>query len=310
MIGIVDIGYYLPESHTSNAERKEAFAIDDAFIDKKIGFRTLARKQAGEETSDLCIRAFEDLQSRRTIDPVDVDCVVVVTQNPDGHGIPHTSAVLHHGLGLKPGVAAFDVGLACTGYVYGLDIARSFMESNRFKTGLLFTADPYSKILDSSDRDTELLFGDAATCTLLGEDSVYSIGRPRYSTHGERRDAIAVDPSTGKLGMKGRDVYMFVIKNVPGEVRACLESAGLSTGDVELYLFHQGSRIMVESLARQLRLETDRAPFLAAETGNTVSSSIPLLLAGRLGGGPPRILISGFGVGLGAATVILERAQS
>lgn len=306
MIGIKDIGTYVPASGVSNLERATAAGKDEAFIGK-IGFEYLARRTPGQETSDLCVAAFDDLLARTGLDRSAIDCIIVCTQNPDAHGIPHTSAVVHRKLGLGQGVASFDISLGCSGYVYGLAVATSFMQANGLSNGLLFTADPYSKILDPADWDTELLFGDAATVTWLGRDPVYTCRPAMFGSDGSLGHSITVPAEGDTLRMLGSNVFKFTMTVVPAQITAYLEREGLQLDQVDLCLLHQGSRFIVESMARRLGIPAERAPFGARRTGNTVSSSIPLLLGERLAEPPARVLLSGFGVGLSWATMLLDR---
>lgn len=255
----------------------------------------------------MCVRAFEGLDRR----PDAVDCLVVCTQNPDGSGLPHTSAVVHGKLGLPAQCACFDVSLGCSGYVYGLSIVQSFMQQNRLARGLLFTADPYSKIIDPKDKNTALLFGDAATVTLLDaaeQPGRWRMGPFRFATRG--KDGAALENRAGTLAMNGRAVFNFSATEVPPQVSALLADAGLKAEDVDLFLFHQGSRFIVDQLAKRLDLPAAKVPVNLAEQGNTVSSSLPLLLQEHLGDSRlRRILLSGFGVGLSWASCLLTRAE-
>ena len=113
-----------------------------------------------------------------------IDCLVVVTQNPDGDGLPHTSAIVHAKLNLKTSCAVFDISLGCSGYVYSLSIIKSFMESNSLKNGLLFTCDPYSKIIDINDKNTSMLFGDAATVTMMNTKPKLLLDKFIFATSG------------------------------------------------------------------------------------------------------------------------------
>lgn len=307
MIGITDIACYLPPATLSNLERAAAAAKSPEFIRDKIGFLRVLRKAPAQETSDLCVAAFTALQAKRSIDKSAIDCLVVCTQNPDGHGLPHTAAVLQAKLGLSQQVAAFDISLGCSGFVYGLGVVAGFMEVNGFKHGLLFTADPYSKILDPADLDTALLFGDAATVTYLTAQPVYRPLKSRFATDGRLGHSIQVPRAGGRLAMLGSNVFKFTMTVVPEQIEACLKDNSLSKDEVDLYLFHQGSKFIVDNLGKKLGLAPERAPFEAAETGNTVSSTLPLMLERRLQAGPPRILMSGFGVGLSWATTVLQR---
>lgn len=307
MIGISALASYVPALRLSNYERKAEFGIDDEFIVQKLGVERVSRKAPGEETSDMCVRAFEGLDRR----PDAVDCLVVCTQNPDGSGLPHTSAVVHGKLGLPAQCACFDVSLGCSGYVYGLSIVQSFMQQNRLARGLLFTADPYSKIIDPKDKNTALLFGDAATVTLLDaaeQPGRWRMGPFRFATRG--KDGAALENRAGTLAMNGRAVFNFSATEVPPQVSALLADAGLKAEDVDLFLFHQGSRFIVDQLAKRLDLPAAKVPVNLAEQGNTVSSSLPLLLQEHLGDSRlRRILLSGFGVGLSWASCLLTRAE-
>jgi 3-oxoacyl-[acyl-carrier-protein] synthase-3 len=310
MIGIKSIGRYIGSETVSNLARSEQAGKDKAFISDKIGFESLARIPAGMETSDMCVAAFADLQQAAPIRNDDIDCLIVCTQNPDACGLPHTSAIVHKKLGLKYDVACFDISLGCSGYVYGLSVIESFMRANDLRCGLLFTADPYSRIIDPADWDTELLFGDAATATWLGEDPVYRCRPAMFATDGSLGHSIAVSAGSGKLGMLGSNVFKFSMTVVPEQIDRYLARESLSRDDIDVFLFHQGSRFIVENLTKKMRLPAAKVPFEATGVGNTVSSSLPLLLQPRLQSAPERILMSGFGVGLSWATMILEVVHS
>jgi 3-oxoacyl-[acyl-carrier-protein] synthase-3 len=309
MIGIKAIGRYIGSEKVSNLARSELAGKDSAFISDKIGFESLARLPAQLETSDMCVSAFADLQRTAPLRKDDVDCLIVCTQNPDAHGLPHTSAIVHKKLGLKYDVACFDVSLGCSGYVYGLSVIDSFMRANNMRCGLLFTADPYSRIIDPHDWDTELLFGDAATVTWVGADPIYRCRSATFGTDGSLGHSIAVSAESGKLGMLGSNVFKFSMTVVPEQIDRYLDRESLSRDDIDVFLFHQGSRFIVENLAKKMRLPMEKVPFEATDVGNTVSSSLPLLLQPRLQSVPGRILMSGFGVGLSWATIILEVAH-
>lgn len=309
MIGIRAVGSYVPGTLVSNLDRAAEAGKDATFVTDKIGFQSLARREPSQESSDLCVEAFADLKASTGLDPATVDCVIVCTQNPDGHGIPHTSAVVHKKLGLGTQVASFDISLGCSGYVYGLSVATAFMQANGLRSGLLFTADPYSKILDPADWDTELLFGDAATVTWLTDDPVYACRPAVFGTDGSLGHSITVPAPGEKLRMMGSNVFKFTMTVVPEQITRYLERENLAVEDIDLFLLHQGSRFIVESMARRMGLPAEKVPFGAARTGNTVSSSIPLLLKEYLGTPPPRVLMSGFGVGLSWATMALARTS-
>lgn len=309
MIGIRAIASYVPEERVSNLDRHAAAGKDEAFICEKIGFESLARREASDETSDLCVKAFAALEARSGIDRKTVDCLVVCTQNPDAHGLPHVSAIVHGKLGLGLGVACFDVSLGCSGYVYGLGVVRAFMEANGLRSGLLFTSDPYSKIIDPQDWDTELLFGDAATVTWMTVDPVYRCRAGMFATEGSMGHSISVAAVGEPLRMLGSNVFKFSMTAVPDQIQAYLSREGLSLEDIDLFLLHQGSKFIVDNLGRRLGLAAEKAPFEAGDLGNTVSSTLPLMLESRIERPLERILLCGFGVGLSWATMALESVK-
>jgi 3-oxoacyl-[acyl-carrier-protein] synthase-3 len=180
------------------------------------------------------------------------------------------------------------------------------MEANGLRQGLVFTADPYSKILDPADKNTVLLFGDAATVSLLRADGAWVPKRFLFATRG--KDGSALRNQGGRLQMNGRAVFNFSATEVPTQVKALLEAEGVDAKDVDLFLFHQGSRYILDTLQRRLGLPADRVPCNLSKQGNTVSSSIPLLFEPYVEDSKVRrVLISGFGVGLSWASCLLER---
>ena len=216
---------------------------------------------------------------------------------------------MHRKLGLASTVACFDVSLACSGYVHGLSIISGFLRENSLNVGLLFTSDPYSRIIDPCDRDTVLLFADAATCTIVSPDWQYRVGKTCYLTDGSLAEAAQVKERAGCLRMNGHQVFRFVARQVLSQIRQCLQLNGCSIEDIDLFLVHQGSKYIVDTLAASLDLPSDRIPFGAGEIGNTISSSLPLLLTDQLRTplGPRTILMAGFGAGLASATTVLHR---
>ena len=155
MIGIRSIASYIPEDRIDNIAQAKSFDRDAEFVQTKLGTTTLSVKDDAEETSDLCVRAVQNLLAKNPeLKLEDVQALVVVTQNGDAEGLPHTSAIAQHKLGLPTHVACFDVSLGCSGYVYGLYVLKGFMQATGLKNAILVTADPYSKIMDRSDRMT------------------------------------------------------------------------------------------------------------------------------------------------------------
>ena len=310
MIGIKEIASYIPANLESNWTKMAKFGIEDDFILRKIGVERRAYKSADEETSDLCIKAFSRLQEKSTGFRDEVDCVVVCTQNPDGNGIPHTSSIVQGKLNQSEKCASFDISLGCSGYVYGLSIVKSFMESNHLKSGLFFTADPYSKIIDPNDRNTVLLFGDAATVTHLAEaeerSEMWTLKRSLFLTRGKEGSALQNDD--GYLVMNGRAIFNFACRHVPLQIKELLDLEKMTYSAIDLFVFHQASKFILDELRRMMQLPRKKVPVKLGKQGNTISSSIPLILEDHLYSKDKKhIVISGFGVGLSVASGLLSR---
>ena len=304
MLGIEEIGVYIPTEKTSNYQRKEQFGIDDHFIEKKIGIKQVAVKAADEDTSDLCLMAFEALCAKQAIDRSEIEAVVVVTQNPD-QNIPHVSAMVHGALELPAQCACFDISLGCSGFVYALSVFQAFMAANGMKKGLLFTADPYSKVIDPNDKNTALLFGDAAAVTLISDTPRLVSGKFTFGTLGSEHQKLMCND--GILFMNGRAVFNFAAKTIPTDIQLMAEKNAVALEDIDRFLFHQGSKIIVNTIADKLGIPRSKAPFRIYDYGNTISSTLPILLAEELDGDAKTFAICGFGVGLSWASGLLTR---
>lgn len=307
MIGIENIGVYIPGNFSSNYERKEAFGIDDFFIEEKIGVRQVSVKHDVEDTSDLCMKAWEALQAKGPVNIEEIDCLIVVTQNPDSN-IPHVSAKVHGLADLNESCACFDISLGCSGYVYALSVIESYMRQHEFRKGLLFTCDPYSKVVDKNDKNTALLFGDAASVTLLGNAPVWITKKYTFGTIGKSHQELTCTNSV--LYMNGRAIFDFAARYIPKDIADLLTRNNLSMEDIDVFLMHQGSKYIIDTIAKRLKVDKEKVPFMASEYGNTVSSTIPIMLDSYLqDGSKKRVVISGFGVGLSWASTVLERTK-
>ena len=319
MAGIRSIATYFPKKRVGNEELIKRFGLSTEFLTEKVGVETRAIADREETTSDMCFAAARLLLDKNpALDPSAVDLLVVCTQNPD-YRLPHTSALLQDRLNLPNSVAAFDVNLGCSGYVYCLAVCKSLIESLGFKNVVLLTADPYSKILDPEDSSSAAVFGDAATATWLSDRAENTIGLFTFGTDGSRAADLMIrgggvkfpffgpgnNPSKEGmedpfLRMNGRRLFRFIKKTVPNDVKKCLEKNGTRIEEIDYFIFHQASKYAVDSLREDLGLEESRVVCDMLHSGNTISSSIPWVLQTVLekGGSGKKILLSGFGVGL------------
>ena len=307
MLGISKIGSYIASDRYSNIQKAEKYCITEEFVTNKIGIEKVARKKSCEKTSELCCMAYEDLVSQMDESELsDVDFICVCTQNGD-YRLPQTSAIMQSKIGISSDCAAFDISLGCSGYVYALHIAKSFMESSGLRKGLVFTGDPYSDIIDPNDKNTDLLFGDGAAVTLISNDSIFDIGEAVFETHGEMFDNL-IKHKDQKLVMNGRGIFSFAMTYVPKVIDKCLKINKLDRNCIDVFLLHQASRYIFDNLCKRMNLEPKKVPFLIKDYGNTVSSSIPIILKEIISKTRTQnILLCGFGVGLSIAASILRR---
>ena len=254
------------------------------------------------------------------------DWLLFCTQTPD-YLLPTSACLLQRRLGLPTSCAALDFNLGCSGYVYGLAMASALINSGQAARVLLLTGDTYTRLIHPEDKATRTIFGDAGTATLMSGDSsakphsfvLGTDGRgeselivraggarlSRESTTNNPREALA-----GCLYMNGPEVFKFTIKAVPKLVSQVLAKAGLTLDQVDLVVFHQANGYMLEHLRRKLNIPSEKFVLHFAHCGNTVSSSIPIVLeyllaTERLTQGM-RVLIAGFGVGFSWGGCIVD----
>lgn len=306
MIGINNIASAFPNNSRDNLEQAKKFGEEEDFVRDRLGPLKLPLLDEGMETSDLATDAVLNLLDKSQIPAESIQCLIVCTQNPDGAGLPHTAAIVQDKANLPKSIAAFDISLGCSGYVYGLNIVKGLMEAAGYENGILVTCDPYSKILDFDDRNTAMLFGDAATATLMSTNYQFAIGKCNYATDGN--GSIHLVNSQGTLHMNGRQVFNFAASKVPVQIKSLLEEENISADDVDLFILHQGSKYIVDTIRKRLKVPESKVPFLMEKTGNTVSSSIPLILKEYLEDNRyKKLLLSGFGVGLSWGSILIER---
>ncbi len=327
---IAAISVHLPEHRLTNQDLEKEFP--DWTVEKIAGKTGITERRiaaADEFSSDLAIAAGLKLLAEHEIAPSSIDFLIVCTQTPD-HLLPSTSLLVHAGLGLRPEVGAFDMTLGCSGYVYGLGVAKALIESRQAERVLLITADTYSKLLNPADRSVRTIFGDAATATLLVRGD-RGIGAVVYGSDGSGASALVVpdgglapssrfphatassrdlEPSGYDLYMDGPTVFNFSLRVVPESVERLLRAADLELGDIDTWVLHQANAFMLGHLRRKLGIPEDRFVVDMADVGNTVSSSIPIALgramdAGRMGPGSRTALV-GFGVGLSWAAAVVD----
>lgn len=313
------ITVHLPELVEDNdllAQRNPRWDME--LIAKKTGVRERHIAAEGECASDLGVAAAEKLFEQYGIDRGSIDFLLFCTQTPD-IALPTTACLMQDRLGLPTTVGALDFNLGCSGYVYGLALADGLIRSGAVRRLLLITAETYSKYIDPKDRALRPIFGDGAAATLVEAADEPSLGPFVFGTDGGGAGALmltegglrspdaALQPSRRKrwpsaLFMDGPALVKFTLDVVPPLVEQLLDAAKLDRADVDLYLVHQATTFMTEHLRDRLHIAPEKMPEALEYCGNTISSTLPVLIRDlrQKGGLRPgmRALQIGFGVGL------------
>lgn len=317
--------YYLPET----VESTETLQNDNPDWDMpKILSKTGVFKRviSGQDQTavDMAYEAAKKLfQDKDNYESIDL--LVLVTQSPD-YVLPTSACILQDKLGLSKKCMAFDVNLGCSGFVYALSIVGSLIESGVANTGLILCADTYSKYIDKNDRTCRPLFSDGASATMIERSESDNFGSFELGTDGSgykhlivknsgsRIDDEVSNQKRGSLEMHGSDVFLFTMNTVPQCITNLLKRSSYSLDDIDMFVFHQASRLVIENIVRLMSLDVDKVFTNFENIGNTVSASIPIALKdadsqGRLKEGDIVMLV-GFGVGLSwGATIIKWTAQ-
>ncbi len=289
---VLGCGSYLPDRVLTNKELAERVDTTDEWIRQRTGIRERRIAAEGEMTSDLGLKASEAALQRAGLEAGDVDMIVCATSTPD-ETFPATATRIQAGLGMTRG-AAFDVQAVCSGFIYSLSVADSFIRGGQAGTILVVGAETFSRILDWEDRSTCVLFGDGAGAVVLGKAEVNpgeSRGAERgiLSTHiysdGRHHDALYVNggPSSsrtcGVLRMDGREVFRHAVVRMAEAIDTALEANGLTPGDIDWLVPHQANARIIEAMARRLNLPAERVVVTIDRHANTSAASIPLALS-------------------------------
>ncbi|VXD01047.1 3-oxoacyl-ACP synthase III family protein [Sphingomonas sp. 8AM] len=323
---IAGIATHLPDGVLGNEALAEIFPEwPAAKIMEKIGIRERRVAAPGETAADLAFAAATKLFAKEGCDPESIDFLIFCSQAPD-YILPTTACVLQHRLGLSTRSGAVDLNLGCSGFVYGLSLATGLIASGAARRVLLLTADTYSKYIHDLDKSVRTLFGDGAAATLVvASEHGGTIGPFVFGTDGRGADSLMVPAggfrtphseatavehtdragnvrSANHLYMDGAAVMAFTLREVPRAMHQLLEKSGAVIDDYEFFVLHQANKFMLDALQKKLGIADDRFPRRFEDIGNTVSSTIPFVLAGLMADGQLKagttIMVIGFGVGL------------
>ena len=332
---ITAIEYHLPAKELTNEDLCASFpdwSMDK--IEKKTGIRTRHISGPDEFASDLATTAAQKLFSSGACKPKDIDFILFCSQSPD-FLLPTTACLIQDRLGIPCTAGALDFNLGCTGFIYGLSLAKGLIETSQVKNILLLTGDTYSKFIHPEDRSVRTLFGDGAAATLVqGKEISKStpnggIGPFIFGTDGSgghnlrvecggvrslsfsKRDLPSDEPSKENyLHMNGPKIFNFTLKVVPQCVHELLSKSGLTLKDIDLFVFHQANAHILNHLRDKLSIDKNKFLLALEHVGNTVSSTIPIALKEALSSQKlnpgQRVMLVGFGVGYSWASNLVH----
>lgn len=322
-VGILGTGSYVPAHEVGNEELAPRFGKTPEWVERKTMIRSRRYAAPDEATSDLAVHAARNALEQAGITADRLDFIIVPTSTGDAP-LPPTSCLVQAALGARR-AACFDINIACSGFVYGLAVARGLLAHRPGGHALVVAADIWSRFIDPTDRGTTVLLSDAAGAAVVGSvpDS-YGIVETDLLGYGDQADLLVVEAGGSRrpashrtvdevahvLRMRGREVTEFVLGNVPTAVKELLTRAGVRQDEVDHFVPHQANGVLLGELAEQIGLENARTHRTLDRYGNSGAASMPVTLdeanrAGALRDGD-LVLLTGFGGGMAVGTCLLR----
>jgi 3-oxoacyl-[acyl-carrier-protein] synthase-3 len=319
-VKILAVGHHAPSGILANEDLEKVLDTSDEWITTRTGMKRRHVSAPEEATSDLAIAAARMALGRAGLQPADIDCYIVATVTPD-FPFPATACIVASKLGASD-KAAFDIEIACSGFIYGLTVASSLVRAGVYKRVMLIGAETLTKIVNRNDRSTAVLFGDGAGAVILEAAQTDSFlaselgsdgSRPevlRVAGGGSRRPLTAARLDAGEqyIYMEGREVFKFAVTKMIEATDSALKKARLEKADVDWLIPHQANKRIIDSAAKYLQMPDEKVIVNIHEYGNTSAASIPIALseavqAGKIKDGDVIVFV-GFGGGLswGAVT--------
>jgi 3-oxoacyl-[acyl-carrier-protein] synthase-3 len=323
---IAGTGSYLPDKILTNFDLEKMVDTNDEWIRQRTGIVERRIADSDMATSDLCIRASRQAIKKAKIDPLDIDMIIVGTATPDSF-FPSTACYVQQGVGAK-NACAFDISAACAGFIYGLDFADAMIRSGRYQTILVVCGEVFNKIIDWTDRNTCVLFGDAAGAAIIqrangedkgilasyiGSDGDYAdvnlLGIP---AGGSRLPASqkTVDQKLHYIKMRGREVFKLGVRIMPEAAQHALDLAGVTVNEIDLFIPHQANIRIIEAVGDRLGIDPEKVYVNVDRYGNTSAATTIIALdeAIREGWAAPGnlVLMVTFGAGLTWGSTVIK----
>lgn len=328
---IKGISYYLPQKVVNNDDLVKDYPQWDAEkVSAKTGIKERHVAAEDETAGDMAIKAAQNLFLEYRIKPSSIDFILLCTQSPDYH-LPSTACIIQDRLGVPTSAGALDFNLGCSGYEYGLAMAKGLIIGGMANTILLLTAETYNKYIHPTDHGNRSIFGDGAAATIISNEGKYKIGEFIFGTDGsganklivktggsrqsEKSDEVGFDEggyvnAPDYLYMDGSGIFNFTLEAVPTMVTQLLEKNMLVKEQVDEFIFHQANKFMLNTIRKICHFDIDKFYINLEHTGNTVSSTVPIALKDYIsnGGQAKTIMLAGFGVGLSWSGVVIEKS--
>ena len=331
-IGITAMAGAVPKHVIHNYEYTQYFPADQVKeVVDKVG--VFERRFADEKTcsSDLCYAAAERLLADNNVDKSEIDLLVFLSQTPD-YRMPATSIILQDRLGLPQSCVAFDMQLGCAGFCYALSVVYGMMQGGNIREALILDGETRSKVYSPKDRRSAFIFGDGGVAALVERNEKFGKSWFSLNSDGSRHDLIMIkgggyrnmsseetlkERVVDEYGnirsdeqgyMRGGDVFNFVIREIPRDIKKTLEFSGVDKDTIDYIVFHQANNFINSYIAKKMKLDTDKIPHTIEKFGNTSSVSVPLTIVSELKDkleGNKTLLLSAFGVGMCWATAIV-----
>ena len=304
---LLGAGYALPTRVLTNDDMAGYVETSDEWITTRTGIRQRYFCAEGETTTTLAIEAARRAMADAGMAKEDIGCVIVATSSGE-YAMPSTACLVHKALELPEGIPVFDLGAACAGFLYALDTARAMLLAHGGKAALVIGAEQMSSLLDMADRNTCVLFGDAAGAAVFAPaDAEYAYV---CGTRGDMAIEVGGPRRSLPMTMEGQNVFRFAVSTIPATVQALLEAGGKTLEDVDWVICHQANRRIIDASVRHLGVPADKFYKNLDRYANTSAASIPLALdemreQGLLESGM-RIIMVGFGAGLTWAGMMIR----
>ncbi len=319
-VKIENIAYYLPKKiEDDNLLQLENPEWDMEKIRIKTGItKRYISEDAKETTTSMAIAASKKIKNFESLKKK-IQSIILITQSPEFH-LPTSSCIIQEKLDLNKNCMTFDINHGCSGYIYGLSIAGALIDCNIIDNCLLICSEKYSSYIKKNDRNTRTLFSDGAASTLITRSKGKNFIDFAFGTDGSGFDKLIVPKNdldiNGKffekenLSMSGADIYTFTISKIPKLVKETLSKNNLLINDIDLFVFHQASKLVLDTLKKNLNIPDDKIYNNYDKVGNTVSASIPIALKDANDDGflhkGQKVMLVGFGVGLSWGACIIN----